>query len=134
VSAVAYALSLRFSAPFGIFYKDCHRNGIVPVELPLDHVRRIVDEVEATGGAGQVTVNLETQIVTSPSGARYAFTAQETLRQMRMQGVGRRVCSHAGAARANRQLSRSRPLSDAEVSKNSDDVMSRNTNDEWAVE
>jgi 3-isopropylmalate/(R)-2-methylmalate dehydratase small subunit len=71
----------------GIFYNNCYRNGIVPVELPVEDVREIVDEVEASRGAGQVTVDLESQTVVSPSGKRYTFSAPETLRQMLLQGV-----------------------------------------------
>ena len=71
----------------GIFFNNCYRNGIVPVELPIEDVRRIAGEVEASGGAGQVTVDLESQTVTSPSGARSVFAAPETLRQMLLHGV-----------------------------------------------
>ena len=71
----------------GIFFNNCYRNGIVPVELAVEEVRRIVEEVEASGGKGEVTVDLETQVVTSPGGARFAFVAPGTLRQMLLQGV-----------------------------------------------
>ena len=71
----------------GIFFNNCYRNGIVPVELPIDKVRSIVDEVEASSGEGQVTVDLESQNVTSPRGMKFKFTAPETLRQMLLQGI-----------------------------------------------
>jgi 3-isopropylmalate/(R)-2-methylmalate dehydratase small subunit len=71
----------------GIFFNNCYRNGIVPVELPVDQVRTIVAEVEASAGLGEVTVDLEAQCVTSPQGSRFAFQAPETLRQMLMQGM-----------------------------------------------
>lgn len=71
----------------GIFFNNCYRNGIVPVELPIEIVRRIAGEVEALGGFGQVTVDLESQTVTSPTGSRFAFAAPETLRQMLLLGV-----------------------------------------------
>ncbi len=71
----------------GIFFNNCYRNGIVPVELPVESVRRIVSEVEGSRGEGQVTVDLESQIVVSPKGGRFSFTAPETLRQMLMQGL-----------------------------------------------
>lgn len=38
-------------------------------------------------GLGQVTVDVEEKVITSPSGARYVFEAPETLRQMLMQGL-----------------------------------------------
>ncbi len=71
----------------GIFFNNCYRNGIVPVELPIEQVRRIAAEVEASGGTGEVTVDLEAQAVTSPRGARFAFEAPATLRQMLLQGL-----------------------------------------------
>lgn len=71
----------------GIFFNNCYRNGIIPVELPIEQVRAIADEVAASQGLGQVTVDVEAKVVASPSGARYAFEAPETLRQMLMQGL-----------------------------------------------
>ena len=71
----------------GIFFNNCYRNGIVPVELPIEDVRAIAREVEASAGEGKVTVDLEAQVVTSPSGHRYVFTAPGTLRDMLLQGV-----------------------------------------------
>lgn len=71
----------------GIFFNNCYRNGIVPVELPIEQVRAIAAEVEESGGTGEVTVDLEAQAVTSPRGARFAFEAPATLRQMLLQGL-----------------------------------------------
>ena len=71
----------------GIFFNNCFRNGIVPVELPIEDVRAIVAEVEGSGGKGEVTVDLETQMVTAPGGRRYPFTAPATLRAMLLAGV-----------------------------------------------
>ena len=71
----------------GIFFNNCYRNGIVPVELPIEDVRAISREVEESAGEGKVTVDLEAQAVISPSGRRYAFTAPGTLRDMLLRGV-----------------------------------------------
>jgi 3-isopropylmalate/(R)-2-methylmalate dehydratase small subunit len=71
----------------GIFFNNCYRNGIVPVELPIEAVREIVAEVDASKGAGQVTVDLEAQEVRSPGGRRYPFSAPATLRQMLLEGL-----------------------------------------------
>lgn len=71
----------------GIFFNNCYRNGIIPVELPIEQVRQIAAEVESSGGKGEVTVDVEAQCVTSPKGSRFAFQAPETLRQMLMQGM-----------------------------------------------
>ena len=71
----------------GIFFNNCYRNGIVPVELPIEDVRAIASEVEAAGGNASVTVDLEAQTVTAPGGTVLRFTAPGTLRQMLLQGV-----------------------------------------------
>jgi 3-isopropylmalate/(R)-2-methylmalate dehydratase small subunit len=71
----------------GIFFGNCFRNGILPVELPIDVVRAIADEVEASGGLGEVEVDLESQQVTRPSGVRDAFESPTTLRGMLLAGV-----------------------------------------------
>jgi 3-isopropylmalate/(R)-2-methylmalate dehydratase small subunit len=71
----------------GIFFNNCYRNGIVPVELPIEDVRRLAAEVAATNGNGELTVDLEAQTVTSFGGLRFSFRAPETLRQMLLQGV-----------------------------------------------
>jgi 3-isopropylmalate/(R)-2-methylmalate dehydratase small subunit len=71
----------------GIFFNNCYRNGIAPVELPIEAVRAIAGEVERSGGRGEVTVDLERKTVTSPGGTVYAFEAPEILRQMLLQGV-----------------------------------------------
>jgi 3-isopropylmalate/(R)-2-methylmalate dehydratase small subunit len=71
----------------GIFFNNCYRNGIVPVELPIEEVSAIAKEVEQSAGAGRVTVDLEAQVVRSPSGREFRFTAPATLRQMLLQGV-----------------------------------------------
>jgi 3-isopropylmalate/(R)-2-methylmalate dehydratase small subunit len=71
----------------GIFFNNCYRNGIVPVELPIEDVRRLAAEAEATNGHGEITVDLEAQTVTSAGGLRFSFAAPETLRQMLLQGV-----------------------------------------------
>ena len=71
----------------GIFFNNCYRNGIVPVELPIEAIRAIAEEVEGSGGRGEVGVDLERRSVTSPSGTVYEFDAPEMLRQMLLQGV-----------------------------------------------
>ncbi len=71
----------------GIFFNNCYRNGIVPVELPIEDVRALVAEVEASQGKAEVTVDLEAQTVTSPGGKRYGFSAPPTLRDMLLKGV-----------------------------------------------
>ena len=71
----------------GIFYNNCYRNGIVPVELPIETIRAIQEEVEASGGHGLITVDLEALKVTTPAGLSYTFEAPQTLRRMLLEGM-----------------------------------------------
>jgi len=71
----------------GIFYNNCYRNGIVPVELSIEDIRDIRVEVEASGGQGRLEVDLETLQVTTPGGRRIGFQAPEALLQMLLQGM-----------------------------------------------
>jgi 3-isopropylmalate/(R)-2-methylmalate dehydratase small subunit len=71
----------------GIFFNNCFRNGIVPVELPIEQVRCIAEQVEASGGGAAVTVDLQEQVVVAPDGERFAFQCPGTLRDMLLQGV-----------------------------------------------
>ena len=71
----------------GIFFNNCYRNGIAPVELPIADIRQIAEQVQASRGGKAVTVDLAALCVISPAGDRFAFEAPETLRQMLMQGV-----------------------------------------------
>jgi 3-isopropylmalate/(R)-2-methylmalate dehydratase small subunit len=71
----------------GIFFNNCYRNGIVPVELPIEVVQVIVNDVEASKGHGEVTVDLLQKSVCSPTGRIFKFDAPETLRQMLLKGV-----------------------------------------------
>lgn len=71
----------------GIFFNNCFRNGIVPVELPAEAVAEIALAAAADGGAAPVTVDLEAQQVTSPDGRSYAFRSPPLLREMLLNGL-----------------------------------------------
>ena len=54
-----------------IFYNNCFQNGLLPVVLKAAEVAQLMDE--ARGGNHVVSIDLETQTVTSPSGAVFSF-------------------------------------------------------------
>ena len=54
-----------------IFYNNCFQNGLLPVVLKAGEVQQLMDE--ALGGNHVVSVDLEAQTVTSPSGAVFTF-------------------------------------------------------------
>lgn len=71
----------------GIFFNNSFRNGLLPVELAAEQVHAIARAVEARGGSEPVTVDLETQTVTSPDGSTYAFRSPPRLREMLLAGL-----------------------------------------------
>ena len=71
----------------GIFYNNSFRNGLLPVELPDDDVRALADEIQRSGGARPVTVDLESRQVTTPEGRTLHFTVPPRLREMLLAGL-----------------------------------------------
>jgi len=55
-----------------IFFNNCFKNGILPVVLDEAKVDQLFKEVEASEGY-QLTVDLEMQTITTPSGEEMAF-------------------------------------------------------------
>ena len=52
-----------------IFYNNCFKNGMLPIVLPEEEVDELMDEAER-GANAIVCVDLETQVITGPDGAR----------------------------------------------------------------
>lgn len=71
----------------GIFFNNCFRNGIVPVELPIEQVREIAAEVAKSEGRSRITVDLQTQQVRTGQGLVYPFSTPAVLRAMLIEGV-----------------------------------------------
>lgn len=55
-----------------IFYNNCFKNGILPVVLPTQEIEKLFQEVSAKEGY-KLTVDLEKQTVTTPSGRTISF-------------------------------------------------------------
>ena len=68
-----------------IFYNNCFQNGLLPVVLGAEQVQQLMDE--ARGGNHVVSVDLETQTVTSPSGKVFAFQIDPQRKQKMLQGL-----------------------------------------------
>ena len=55
-----------------IFYNNCFKIGLLPIVLAIDVIDQLFDEVKATSGY-LLTINLETQTITAPSGGSFKF-------------------------------------------------------------
>jgi 3-isopropylmalate/(R)-2-methylmalate dehydratase small subunit len=71
----------------GIFYNNSFRNGLLPVELPDEAVHALAAEIERSGGARPVTVDLASQQVTTPEGRILRFVVPPRLREMLLAGL-----------------------------------------------
>lgn len=70
-----------------IFFANCFQNGILPVVVDKKTVETLAAEIEATQGAGHVSIDLKTQTIMSPSGSRIAFEIDPRRREGLLQGL-----------------------------------------------
>lgn len=70
-----------------IFFSNCFQNGLLPVVLPEEVVRRIAEQTEASQGAGRTTVDLVAQTVTLPDGAQVPFAVDARKREALLEGL-----------------------------------------------
>ncbi|MGA7811286.1 3-isopropylmalate dehydratase small subunit [Bradyrhizobium sp.] len=71
-----------------IFFANCFQNGILPIVVDEDIVDGLAAEIEATQGAGRVSVDLEAQTISSPSGKQHHFEIDPRRRAGLLQGLG----------------------------------------------
>ena len=58
-----------------IFFNNCFKNGLLPIQLPEAVVAQLFDEVHANPGY-ELTVDLERQLIVKPDGSEIAFDVQ----------------------------------------------------------
>ena len=68
-----------------IFYGNCFQNGLLPIALPADAVRALMDE--AKGGNHVFSVDLAAQTVTSPSGRAFHFEIDSSRKEKLLKGL-----------------------------------------------
>jgi 3-isopropylmalate/(R)-2-methylmalate dehydratase small subunit len=71
----------------GIFFNNCFRNGVLPVELPIEQVRVLAEQMQAAAGRAEVEVDLQAQTVTAPDGTAFGFKTPPALRVMLLEGL-----------------------------------------------
>ncbi|MGQ9923996.1 MAG: 3-isopropylmalate dehydratase small subunit, partial [Armatimonadota bacterium] len=69
-----------------IFYNNCFKNGILPVKLEEDVVRRIMDAAKSQPGY-QLTVDLESQTISDGSGWSVSFEVDPFRRHCLLNGL-----------------------------------------------
>ncbi len=68
-----------------IFYNNCFQNGLLPIALPAQAIRALM--AEARGGNHVFDIDLESQTVGAPSGARYPFDIDPGRKQTMLEGL-----------------------------------------------
>jgi len=69
-----------------IFYNNCFKNGLLPIVLSEAQVDQLFSEVEAAEGY-QLTIDLEKQVVVTPSGEEMAFEIDEFRKHCLLNGL-----------------------------------------------
>jgi 3-isopropylmalate/(R)-2-methylmalate dehydratase small subunit len=103
----AFGIRCVIAPSFGdIFFNNCFRNGLLPVELSLAQVETLA----AQSSEGTVAVDLERQTVRSPRGETFGFTSPAVLRGMLLAGVDEieLTLSHASEIAAYRRTDRTK--------------------------
>jgi len=70
-----------------IFFANCFQNGILPIIVDKAIVDSLAAEIEATQGAGRVSIDLEAQTIVSPTGQRHTFAIDPRRREGLLQGL-----------------------------------------------
>lgn len=70
-----------------IFFGNCFQNGLLPIALPGDVIKRIADQTEASQGTAKTSVDLVASTVTLPSGEQIPFTVDARGRQALLEGL-----------------------------------------------
>lgn len=80
-----YGFRAIVAPSFGaIFYNNCIRNGLLPLELPEDVIQGLA---AATREGAPLTIDLQRCEVKSPDGAVHRFQIQPALREMLLEGL-----------------------------------------------
>lgn len=69
-----------------IFYNNCFKNGLLPIILSEEQVDQLFKEVAATEGY-ELTVDLDNQIVKTPSGEEMAFEIDDFRKHCLLNGL-----------------------------------------------
>lgn len=70
-----------------IFFANCFQNGMLPIRLPIEIIRRIAEETEASPGNARTTVDLERRVVVTPTGAEIPFEVDTRKREALLHGL-----------------------------------------------
>jgi len=69
-----------------IFYNNCFKNGILPIQLPQEDIDKLMDDAER-GANATLTVDLENQTISGPDGGEIAFDIDPFRKKCLLEGL-----------------------------------------------
>jgi len=69
-----------------IFYNNCFKNGILPIQLPQEDIDKLMDDA-ARGANATLTVDLENQTITGPDGGEIKFDIDPFRKKCLLEGL-----------------------------------------------
>lgn len=83
-----YGIRAVIAPTFGaIFYNNCIKNGLLPIELPDDVVRTIAEHVASDPQGHKLAIDLAACTVTTADGQSHSFTIAPTHQEMLLEGL-----------------------------------------------
>lgn len=70
-----------------IFAGNCFRHGVLPIQLPRDDLAKLTEEIDAGGSGARLAIDLEKQVVKSPTGKTFSFVLPEMQRRMLLEEI-----------------------------------------------
>ncbi len=83
-----------------IFFNNCFQNGVLPIVLDRATVESLAREVEASQGAGRVSVDLNGPDGHGAIGQRHAFAVEPKRRQALLEGLDEIAITLSGPPRS----------------------------------
>ncbi|HVF64844.1 MAG TPA: 3-isopropylmalate dehydratase small subunit [Casimicrobiaceae bacterium] len=82
-----YGFRAAIAPSFGdIFATNCTKNGLLPIVLPEPLVLRLLEALERQPGA-RIAIDLPSQVVVAPDGARHRFDVDPFVKQCLIEGL-----------------------------------------------
>jgi len=69
-----------------IFYNNCFKNGILPIQLPQEDIDKLMDDA-ARGANATLTVDLENQTISGPDGGEITFDIDPFRKKCLLEGL-----------------------------------------------
>lgn len=70
-----------------VFFANCFRNGILPVELPAEQITQLAEETDESAGTAEFSVDLEARALISSTHGKIAFASPRRLSEMLLKGL-----------------------------------------------